>query len=143
MRHLAALSNEIATGPDRLAAKYAMAEFLAANPSRIYFNDRLWYGMQRHALFASRDGRLTRSEREALIIAARKLKDDQEERWGAYQMLREVVREAGRTDLGRRSAALAIDCLRRISDRFEREDEIRYADIELSGWLAGVRKLGG
>jgi tetratricopeptide (TPR) repeat protein len=143
MRRLAVLWNEAATGADRLTAKYTMAQFLAANASRVYFNDRLWYGMQRYAFFASRDSRLTRSERETLIIAERKLKDDQEERWRAYQMLREVIRDAGRTDLGMRSAALAINCLRRISDRFEREDERRNADIELSGWLAGTRKLRG
>ncbi len=143
MRQLATLYEDLNTGTDRLGATYRMAQYLASNSTRIYFNDRLWHGLQRYALFAPRDTRLNRAEREQLVAAERSLKDQQEELWRAYRMLREVAREAGRTDLGKRSASLAIQCLRRISERFEREEEIRKADIELSGWLAGVRKLGG
>ena len=65
----------------------------------------------------------------------RKLKDDQEERWRAYLILRDVVQATGKTDLGRKAAQLAIRCLRGISDRFGRQDEIRKADIGLSDWL--------
>lgn len=143
MRLLAKLWREVTTGADRMAAKYAMAEYLSANPDRVYFNDRLWYHLQRYALFASRDGRLTRAERDRMTAAERKLLDDQEERWRAFQMLREVARDGGRTELGKRAARLAIVCLRRLSERFGREDEIRRADLELSGWLAGKRELGG
>ena len=46
-----------------------------------------------------------------------------------------MVTEAGPTLLGRRAAELAIRCVRRISERFDRPTEIRDADIELSLWL--------
>jgi hypothetical protein len=118
-----------------LEAKYNLAAFISANPNRIYFNDSLWYGFQREALTASTDSRLTLEERQALLSKERKLKDDQEELWRAYLILRDIVQEAGQTDLGRNAAQLAIHCLRRISDRFERQDEIRKADIELTSWL--------
>jgi hypothetical protein len=139
MRQLAALYNEAnQTGVadrQRLEAKYRLAEFISANPERLYFNDALWMGLQRYALFASSDSRLTRAERQAMIAGERKLKDDQEERWRAYLILRDVIQDAGKTDLGRKAAVLAVRCLRRISDRFERQEEIRKADIELSSWL--------
>ncbi|MGD0500676.1 MAG: hypothetical protein ABSC23_19840 [Bryobacteraceae bacterium] len=139
MRQLAALYREAnrtdLTAPQLQEARYKLAEFISANPDRIYFNDRLWSGMQRYALNASSDGRLTREERETLMTDERKLKDDQEERWRAYLILREVVKDPGKTELGRKAAQLAIRCLRGISDRFERQDEIRMADIELSNWL--------
>ncbi len=139
LRRLAALHHE-ATRRDlsteqALGARYQLAEFISANPDRVYFNDALWRGFQRYALFASNDSRLTREERQTLIEKERKLKDDQEERWRAYLILRDVVREAGKTDLGRRAAGLALRCLRGISDRFGREEEIRKADTELSQWL--------
>ncbi len=139
MRRLAALFHE-ANRTDLLSAqlqenKYKMAEFLIANSNGIYFNDALWFGLQRYALFASNESRLTRDERQALIAGERKLKDDQEERWRAYLILRDVVRDSGKTDLGRRAAGLSIRCLRGLSDRFGREDEIRKADVEISNWL--------
>ena len=62
----------------------------------------------------------------------RKLKDDQEERWRAYLMLREIVQQQGKTELGRKSAALALQCLSQMSDRFGRQDEIRSGYAELS-----------
>jgi len=47
-----------------------------------------------------------------------------------------AVSEEGKSSLlGRSAAKLAISCLRRISYRFGREDEIRQGDIELSRWL--------
>jgi hypothetical protein len=130
MRQLAVLYQE-ATRTD-LEAKYKMAEFLIANPSRIYFNDALWEGFQRYAFQASTDSRLTRAERKAQIDLERKLKDDQDERWRAYLILRDVVRDGGQTDLGRKAAALGVRCLLGISERFERQQEIRKATIELS-----------
>ncbi len=119
----------------RLEARYRMAEFLSANPVRIYFNDNLWHGYQSYAFQGDTDSRLTRAEREAQMQRERKLKDDQEELWRAYLMLRDVTRDAGKTDLGHRAAALAVSCLRQISSRFGREEDIRRGDVELSAWL--------
>jgi hypothetical protein len=91
--------------------------------------------LQRYALNASSDSRLTRAERQTLTDGERKLKDDQEERWRAYLILRDVVRDSGKTAIGRQAAQLAIRCLQGTSDRFGRENEIRTAEIELLGWL--------
>jgi len=125
----------------KLHARYALAEFIAANPDRIYFNDALWYGMQRYALRAGSDERLTGKERTKLTDAERELKDSQEERWRAYLMLRDVVRDAGAGSLGRDAASLALRCLRGINtDRFGREEDIRRADVELSRWLREARR---
>jgi len=139
MRQLAALSRESKrTGlsqEELLEAKYKVAEYLSANPERIYFNDRLWGQFQRYALYAEEEWRLSKVEREMQVSLERKLKDDQEERWRAYLILRDVVKESGRTDLGRRSAQLAVQCLRRISDRFGRLEEIRRGIVEHLQWL--------
>jgi hypothetical protein len=139
MRQIAALYKEASrrdlAGTQLQEAKYALAEFISANQERIYFNDQLWSGFQRAALTATTDSRLTRAERETLIAGERKLKDDQEERWRAYLILRDVVRDSGKTELGRKAARLAIGCLRGISERFGRRVEIEQADIELSKWL--------
>ncbi len=119
--------------PERQEARYRLAEFIGANPNGIYFNDALWNGLQRYALKASSgDTRLTSAERQAAIENERQLRDDQEERWRAYLILRELVQEGGETDLGRKAAVLAAQYLRGISDRFGRQAEIRKALIELS-----------
>jgi hypothetical protein len=78
---------------------------------------------------------MTRKERDALLEAERKLKDEQDELWRAYLILRDIVRESGNTDVGRRSARLALRCLTGLSDRFGREAEIRKAATEMSNWL--------
>ena len=53
-----------------------------------------------------------------------------------------IVQEAGATPLGRKAAARALFCLRRIStERFGRSQDIRAADIRLSEWLARGRQL--
>ncbi|MGD1072753.1 MAG: hypothetical protein ABSB15_21745, partial [Bryobacteraceae bacterium] len=139
MRQLAALYREAnrtdLAAPQLDEARYKLAEFIGANSARIYFNDQLWNGLQRYALTASTDTRLTREERQALTLGERKLRDDQEELWRAYLILRGVVGDSGHTDVGRRAAQLAIRDLRGISERFERRTEIRNADIELSRWL--------
>ncbi|HZT31159.1 MAG TPA: hypothetical protein VFA33_14820 [Bryobacteraceae bacterium] len=120
----------------RLDARYELAEFVAANPEGIYFNDALWHGMQRYALQAASDCRLTRTERARLMDAERELKDSQDERWRAYLILRDIVHDAGVSNLGRDAAKLALRCLRGINtDRFGRQEEIRRADIDLSRWL--------
>jgi hypothetical protein len=70
-----------------------------------------------------------------MIAGERNLKDDQEERWRAYLVLRELVQDAS-TDLAHRAALLAVRCLRGINtDRFGRQDEIRNADFDLSAKL--------
>lgn len=92
-----------------------MAEFLIAHSNGIYFNDALWHGLQNYALNGSEDEALTAEERETLTAAERKLRDDQEERWRAYLILRDLVRE----DLGG------------ISGRFGRAEEVRQARAEL------------
>jgi hypothetical protein len=119
---------------ERLAAKLRFAEFLAANPERIYFNDRLWAGFQRYAIYAAMDSRLSLAERKRLVAGERKLRDDQEERWRAYLILNDVAAESGNDETGRRAAALAVRCLGRISERFGRESEIRAAIGRLSRW---------
>ncbi|MBS1858338.1 MAG: hypothetical protein JST11_23405 [Acidobacteria bacterium] len=119
-----------------LDARYELAGFVAANPDGIYFNDALWHGMQRYALQSATDYRLTGAERTRVMDAERELKDSQEERWRAYLILRDVVRDAGVSGPGRDAARLALRCLRGINtDRFGREEEIRQADIDLSRWL--------
>ncbi len=122
--------------PESLSARYKLADFIRSHPDQIYFNDTLWGGVQRYALYAGTDDRFTGAERTAQIEAERKLKDDQEERWRAYLILRDVIRDTGRTELGRQAAQLAIRCVRGINrDRFGRSDELAKADIELSRWL--------
>ena len=139
MRRLAALDREMdradLTDSQRLEARYQFAAYLSANSNRIYFNDSLWQGYQAYAFQAGSDSRLTRSERDTMIAGERKLQDDQEELWRAYLILRDTVRQAGNSDIGRRSAALPVRDLRRISSRFGRAADIRKADSELSKWL--------
>jgi tetratricopeptide (TPR) repeat protein len=139
MRRLAALyqqSNQSDVASSRvLEAKYKLAELIGSNPNGVYFNDTLWHGLQRYALFAANESRLTREERQILLANERRLKDEQEERWRAYLILRDVVQDSGKSELGRRAAKLAIRYLRGFGDRFGRENDIRKADIDLSNWL--------
>jgi hypothetical protein len=135
MRQLAKLY-EAANLPNANEAKYELADFIADHSNGIYFNDALWHGFQREALIAESDGRLTSKERESYITKERHLQDEQEELWRAWHILQDVVDSEGHTDLGRKSAELAIRCLRRINGRFGREKEIRTADLQLTAWLA-------
>ncbi len=141
MRQLAQLyheANRTDLPPPQLQdARYKLADFLAAHPEGIYFNDLLWNRLQRYALYAADQSGFTRSEHEASAVEGeRKLKDDQEERWRAYLILRDVVRDAGKTELGRKAALLALSSLRRINTgRFGREDDIAQATSELATWL--------
>ena len=123
-------------GPGKQLARYQMAEFLSANSERVYWNDRIWGGLQRYAMTAETEVRATPSEREILIRNQRKLKDEQEERWQAYLILRTIIRETDDKELKRRATRLAIQCTRHLyNDRFGRQDELQAADIELSKWL--------
>jgi hypothetical protein len=117
------------------AAQYALAEFISSHQEGIYFNDTLWFGEQRIALTAERENGFTGAERQAQIALERKLQDDQEERWRAYQILREIVQDSGKTDIGFKAGRLAINCVRKISPRFGRHNELVRADLELSRWL--------
>lgn len=136
MRRLATLYEAAGrSGPAQAQARYDLAAFLAEHPDGIYFNDAMWHGLQNYALRADDDSRLTQGERERLMSGERKLRDDQEERWRAYHLLREVIQQSAPGDLRRQAATLAVQCLRRISERFGRADEIRKADIELSAFV--------
>jgi hypothetical protein len=117
------------------AARFTLAEYIGSNENRLYFNDKIWSGWQRGALSAERENGFTQSERTAQIVLERKLKDDQEEYWRAYLILRGVVQDAEKTDQGRKAAKLAVRCVRRISERFGRRNELVKADLELSRWL--------
>jgi hypothetical protein len=115
----------------QLEALYNYAEFLSQNEDGIFFNDTLWQGFQDGVVRgASADdaGRSAQLER--------RLRDDQEEYWRAYQILNRVVSQAGPTPLGKKAASLAISCLRKIrTERFGRAEEISRADLRLSSWL--------
>ena len=134
MRKVAALHADQST-----EGKYALAVFLTENDERIYFNDRLWDGYQTYAIVGEAEAGFTKAERERQLALERKLRDDQEERWHAWQLFRQVVQEAGPTPLGKQAAQRAIVNLRRISQRFGREADIRDGDIEMSRWLSRNR----
>jgi hypothetical protein len=135
---LFAATRRPATEEARLQALYDYADFLVSNPNEVFFNDRLWSGYQRSA-FTSRDdypfpkppaGQLTRVRQ-----LERKLQDEQEEYWRAYQILNGIVLKAGPTPLGKQAARRAVVALRRINARFGRIQEIQAADRRLSSWL--------
>jgi hypothetical protein len=151
---LLAATKASGVSPDsRMEALYDYAAFLSGNENGIFFNDMLWDGFQTAGfVYGNPDTRepdyaatrtvaaLSDDERMRFSQLERRLRDDQEEYWRAYQILNRIVQEAGATPLGRKAAARALFCLRRIStERFGRSQEIRAADIRLSGWLARVR----
>lgn len=116
-------------------ASIRFAAFLNENSERVYFNDRFWNGYQTYAMLADADYRFTKEERERQRGAERKFKDDQEERWRAHLLLRDVVNGSAPIAVRRRAAALDLECLVRLSVRFGREEEIRSAIAEMRGWL--------
>jgi len=120
--------------PERqLEALYDYAEFLSDNEDEIFFNDTLWHRFQTAGFYM---GANITDDRELSARLERRLRDDQEEYWKAYQILNQVVEQAGATPLGKKAAERAILCLRRIStERFGRSEEIKDADLRLSGWL--------
>ncbi|MGJ5819804.1 hypothetical protein [Paludibaculum fermentans] len=141
MRKLASLQHAMEAPGLRpealLEALYEFAAYLAANPERLYFNDTLWSHMQRYALHAAQESRLTGVERGALVEGERKLRDSQEEGWRAYLILEEVARDAGPGPLRTKAARLALRCLQGINtERFGREADIASANKELLGWLS-------
>ncbi len=145
MNELARLINATkapAANPQQiLQAKFQLASYIAANQERLFFNDRLWSGFQRGALFAAEEWRFTAAEREQAIAQERELKDAQEEYWQAYRILREVTDASGPNTLGRQAAQLGLTCLQRIAvDRFGREKDIANAGRELATSLRGAAK---
>jgi hypothetical protein len=136
-RQLATLyqAAERTVGQEQADARYNLAEFISAHPDGIYFNDAFWGGYQRYALQASSDGRLTGSERKTFVDDERTLKDQQEEYWRAYLILRDVVRSAPRREPRRKAALLAVRCLRKISDCFGRQEDLRQAEQKMSAAL--------
>ena len=121
------------SGAAKLEAQYDLASFIAAHPDGIYFNDNLWHGLQRYAFQAEEEARLNRDQREALIAGERDLKDSQEERWRAYQILQEAIAASSPGPFRAKAIKLALHCIRGINtERFEHEEEIRHADLELS-----------
>jgi hypothetical protein len=132
MRQLASLYEPAARENADFESRYKFAVFLAANEERVYFNDRIWSGLQRYALMSERDSRLTRAERNKLLDQERDLKDSQEERWQAYLLLKDLIASAATPAQKRRAIVLALDCLRKISDRFGRAEEIQKNIRDLS-----------
>jgi len=133
-------------GSDRqLQALYAYAEFLSDNENGIFYNDMLWNGFQtsafvyknrEQAIYTARTDRLSRGEVARLSRLEARLVEQQEEYWRAYRILNRIVQQAGPTPLGKKAAQRAVVCLRKISiDRFGHAQDIRAADLRLSGWL--------
>jgi hypothetical protein len=128
---------------EHLNAQYEYASFLEAHSTQIFFNDMLWYGFQTWT-FTGRYGvesqGVTAEERVKFLEDERRVKDDQEERWRAYQYLTKVIEQSGYSDLGKKAAIKAIRCLDLINiDRFGREDEINQARAKLLNWLDDYR----
>jgi hypothetical protein len=146
---LLAATTALRVSPEQhLEALYDYAAFLSDHENGIFFNDMLWKGFQTEAfVYRNPDTRqrgwgprdratMPDDERTRLTQIERRLRDDQEEYWRAYKILNGVVEKAGPTPLGKRAAAHAITCLRRMNtDRFGHIKEIHDADIRLSSWL--------
>lgn len=123
--------------------RYLFAEFLSRNPDGVYFNNSLWYGYQSYALIGDSEGRFTKAEHELQTVRERSLRDDQEERWRAAAILRELMLAEGQTDLGRKAAKLArTDLLKIRTDRFGRQDEITAALREIRLWSRNGATMG-
>ncbi len=115
----------------------------------MFFNDLFWHGFQREALITRHDDpkrtpRLSGVRYRKRQSDERRLLDEQEEYWQAFQLLDQVVSEAGPGPTGLKAARKALDCLSRISqDRFRREDEIEAAKKRLFGWIRTAQKKSG
>lgn len=121
-------------------ARYAYAAFLADHPDKVFFNDSLWAGFQTSAFLLNPRSRfpqdpslLTAAERDVLKKAERVVKDQQEERWRAYQLLDALARDAAGTPIAGKATLKALECLARINtERFGREAEIAAARKRLA-----------
>ena len=148
---LAATKDASLNADAQLQALYDYGEFLANNSTGVFFNDSVWHGIQTmvfvpngadesrdsYSAQVSNSAALSPEERSQHAALERKLRDDQEEYWRAFGIFDQVVGRAGPTPLGRKAAAMAIVCLRRIrTERFGRAKEIHDADLRLSKWVA-------
>jgi len=144
---LARTKDPASTPAARFEAMFEYGTYIASNPERLFFNDLLWWGMQRYVFLEQYGPELrrddprsqpgfTRIERETVLADDRRLRDQQEERWKAYQVFEQVARAAGHSELGRKAAEKIIECLSGINtSRFGREREIRNAISTWSRWL--------
>lgn len=135
MRQLARLAAD--TSP---AGRLALAEYFGANSERLLFNDRIWNQYQSYGLVGDQEVGFNAKEREQTLANERQLRDKQEELWRAYRIARGLAEEGPANAVTMRAAELGVSCLRRISDRFGREEEIKEGDIWLSRWLVVARK---
>ena len=134
------------TAAERWAALYEYGAYVALHPNQLYFNDLLWKGFQRHAFLERYDDPewtqnpqlqpgLTQKERAEILAGDRKLRDEQEERWKAYKILKPIP-DGADPELGRKAAGKIIDCLQNISTgRFGRSGEIGQAIAKWKSWL--------
>jgi hypothetical protein len=142
-RRFAEAHNPDLAAAQHLQALYDYADFLGRNSNGIFFNDSLWQGWQTSVFVSNElEDRFPKpppEQRAHFRELDRKLQDEQEEYWRAYQILNGIVEEAGPTPLGRRAANRAIVYLRRISGRFGRP-EVFAADRRLTTWLETAKQ---
>jgi tetratricopeptide (TPR) repeat protein len=129
------------TKEETLQRRFAYARFLSHHSCRVFFNDRIWDGFQTSSFITNpgidvsndyfdpsndwQQSGLTRQERDQIVSQQRRLQDEQEEYWRAYQIFNDIVKADGASPLGKQAAREAIRCLSLISSRFGREDEIK------------------
>lgn len=135
MRQLARLAADSSA-----AGRLALAEYFGANSERLLFNDRIWDRYQSYGLVGEQEVGFNAEERERTLANERQLRDKQEELWRAYRIARTLAEEGPANAVTMRAAELGVSCLRRISVRFGREEEIKEGDIWLSRWLVAARK---
>lgn len=141
-----------ASAPGASAAdRIAYAQVLADQPERLFFHDRLYSGYQRLMLATSYGcwsppcppvhveaavSAMPPEVRQAYVRRERRLRDRQEERWQAVQVLLPVVDAERGTADGRAAAQLALECLGRINtERFGRAAEVAALQRRLRTWL--------
>ncbi|MCC6128767.1 MAG: hypothetical protein IT186_02465 [Acidobacteria bacterium] len=143
MEALSAIYASASSAGGGLEAKLAYAEFLSKHSTQVFFNDRLWGGMQRYVLEGpeNEDGEPVPAAESATAARDREFLDAQEEYWRAALVCREVARTSDDPLLKRRAASTALSALARIRlDRFRREKEIREMKKE---FLAIARNSSG
>jgi hypothetical protein len=69
-------------------------------------------------------------------VLDRRLRDEQEERWKAFEILQKLARESRDPQLTHKAVVKILECLTRINtNRFGRVREIRTAISNWSRWL--------
>jgi tetratricopeptide (TPR) repeat protein len=141
--HRAASAPEAGSG-----ARLAYAEFLANHSTQVFFNDRIWNGVQRYVLATESTCEGTTEPEEdshedlrddpAVCARDRSFLDAQEEYWRAARLLGEIAREESTGADRDRAARKGIWSLSRINtERFGREKEITSLRKE---FLASLKK---